>query len=941
MKRLKLIIVSAFILILSNSYAQTDLNQEIPKDPNVLYGVLDNGVKYYIRHNETPKNRAELTVAVKVGSVFEDENQRGLAHFTEHMAFNGSKNFPKHELIDYLESIGMKFGPEVNAYTSFDETVYGIKVPLDTVEYLDKGLQVLYDWAFEVTFDGEEIDKERGVIHEEWRMNQGAQFRMMKKTIPALFQGSKYAERLPIGLMSVVDSCEHDVLRKFYNDWYRTDLVAVIAVGDFDVKEVEQKIKDLFNKKEKQKNPREYKLEDIPNHKEPIIVVTSDKEAQASSAQVFFKHDMFKQKTVNDYRTSMMHNLYNSMINKRLSELTLTETPPFIYGYSAYTHFLGPKDMYMAIAATKDDGLLVGMKAVLRENYRIIQNGFTVTELEREKKSLMKQIEKLYKNKDKQKSANFVNEYKSNFLLTETPFPGMELEYAYYKEFLDGIKVEEVNVLASKWVTDENMVVLITAPEKEGVTLPTVEEVKAALAEVKAGKYEAYVDKVATRPLFEDEKLLKDVEPGKIAKKSKNKVFGSEEWTLSNGVKVVFKPTDFKDNEIKMTAYSYGGYSLYPQSDDISSKVTIDVISESGLNGFDKIELEKLLSDKTVRLSPYIYELSEGFNGTTTPEDFETMLQLTHLYFVKARYDKTAYASYLTRSKANFENRSLDPQTAFRDTIRATLSQNSTRNRPWTSEILDEADYKRIHKIYRERFSDPSSFTFFFVGNFDAATAKPLIEKYLGSLSKDAKEENWKDLGVRYPKGKIDKTVYKGEDPKSVVFMQFNQDFDYELQNRVELDAISKVLSTKLLETIREDESGVYSIGAYPGDSKFPYAYSNVTIYFGCAPDNVDRLTKGTFGEINKLKENGPTEADLSKVKAKLSKERESNLRENSYWLSNMKSYYFYNLEVKDFAKYEKIVDGLTIESLKKAANKYLDDSNYVRIVLRPESEKK
>ena len=941
MKKLQLFFIASLLLFTSSIFAQTDLNQELPKDPDVIYGVLDNGVTYYIRHNETPKNRAELTVAVKAGSVFEDEDQRGLAHFSEHMAFNGSKNFPKHELIDYLESIGMKFGPEVNAYTSFDETVYGIKVPLDTVEYLDKGLQVLYDWAFEVTFDGEEIDKERGVIHEEWRMNQGAQFRMMKKTIPALFKDSKYAERLPIGLMSVVDSCEHDVLRRFYNDWYRTDLVAVIAVGDFDVKVVEQKIKDLFNKKEKQENPREYKLVEIPNHKEPVIVITSDKEAQASSAQVFFKHDMFMQKTVKDYRTSIMHNLYNSMINKRLNELTLSETPPFIYGYSVYTHFLGPKDMYMAIAATKDDGLLTGMKAVLVENYRIKQHGFTVTELEREKKSLLKQVEKQYKNKDKQKSADYVNEYKSNFLLTETPFPGMEQEYAYYKEFMDGIKVEEVNAFANKWITDENMVVLLTAPEKEGVVMPTVEETKAALAEVKAGKYEPYIDKVATRPLFEDAKLLKDIELGKIEKKSKNKVFGSEEWILSNGVKVVFKTTDFKDNEIKMAAYSYGGYSVYPQSDDISSKIAIDVITESGLNGFDKIELEKLLSDKAVSLSPYIHELSEGFSGTATPEDFETMLQLTHLYFVKPRYDKTAYASYLTRSKANYENRSLNPQTAFGDTIRATLSQNSTRNRPWTSQILDEADYKRVHKIYRERYSDPSSFTFFFVGNFDAATAKPLIEKYLGSLSKDTREENWKDLGVRYPKGKIDKTVYKGEDPKSVVFMQFNQEFDYEMKSRIELDAISKVLSTKLLETIREDESGVYSIGAYPGSSKLPYTTSNVTIYFGCAPENVDRLSEGTFGEINKLKENGPTEADLNKVKAKLSKERESSLRENKYWLSTMKNYYFYNLELKDFPKYEKIVEDLSIESLKKAANKYFDDSNYVRVVLRPESEKK
>ncbi len=932
----KLVLFSLLFTFVLSGFAQTslDLTNKLPQDPDVITGVLDNGMKYYIRHNETPKNRAELTLVVKAGSINEDEDQRGLAHFCEHMAFNGTKNFPKHELIDFLEKTGMKFGAEVNAYTSFDETVYGITVPLDSAEFLDKGLMVIYDWAHNVTFEGEEIDKERGVIHEEWRMHQGAQFRTQEQLFPAIFKGSKYAERKVIGLMSIVDSCEYDVLRRFYKDWYRPDNQAVVVVGDFDAKEMEAKVKELFSKIPKVENPRKYIQEDIPGNKEPIIAIITDKETPMSSVQLFIKHDKFMQKTLGDYKESIMHNLYNGMIANRLSELTLSEEPPFIQGYSAYSSFLGPKDIYAEVAATKNDGIYKGVETVMLENQRLKLHGFTQTELDREKKSLMSKIEKMYNDRNNQKSKSYINEYKSNFLISQSPFPGMENEYNYYKQLIKDIKLTDVSNLATKWITDENLVFIISAPEKEGVTVPTEQEIKDLIEKIKTQKPVAYVDKVSTRPLFEDKDLI--TAAGKVKKKAKVKEFEAEEWTLSNGVKVVLKSTKFKEDEIKMTSYSKGGYSVYGQKDDISSKIAADIISESGLNGFDKIELDKLLSDKTVSIHPYIGELSEGINGNSTVKDFETMLQLTHLYFAKPRYDKIAYSSYMKRMKAQFENMSLSPESVFRDSVKAILSSNSLRSRPMTSAILDEADYKRVHSIYRERFEDPSSFTFFFVGNIDTKVAKPLIEKYLGSLSNVSKDETWKDLKINAPKGNVDKEVREGTEPKSIVLLQVTHDFTYSHKERIAINALGKILTINLLEEIREEESGVYSIGAYPRFSKLPTATESMLVYFPCSPDNIEHITDGVKQVFKKVVDNGPTDENLAKAKKQILKDRETKLQENGFWINTIQSHYFNEIPYSEFAETEGLVSGLTKEYIQEIAKKYLDTSNFVRVALKP-----
>ncbi|MEA3445675.1 MAG: insulinase family protein [Bacteroidota bacterium] len=933
MKFLMLILLTGIFSI--SSIAQDnlmELDSRLPIDPKVKIGKLDNGMTYYIRSNKEPENRVELTLVVKAGSILEDEDQQGLAHMCEHMAFNGTKNFQKHEIIEYLESLGMKFGPEVNAYTGFDETVYGIKVPLDSVEYLDKGLLVLHDWASEISFEGEEIDKERGVIHEEWRMGQGAQDRMLRQYLPVMLHNSHYAKRLPIGLMSVVDSCEYDVLRRFYRDWYRPDLMAVIAVGDFDEAELEKKVIDLFSKIPAKENPRERVYSAVPDHDETLVKVVTDKEAQRTLLQLYHKHPTSITKTVADYRQNIVHNMYNGMINNRLQELTLTEDPPFIFGYSYYSNFIGPKDAYASMAMTNSDQIEDGLKAIVTENERVKMFGFTATELEREKKSVLRNMEKAYNERNKIKSDSYVGEYKRNFLQTKEPIPGIKYEYELHKKYVPTITLEEVNALAQKWITDKNRVLVLMSPEKEGLVLPTEEELLNMLNSVDKSNITAYVDKVSDKPL-----LANMPEPGKIAKKKKNKKLGYETWTMKNGAKVVIKETDFKQDEILFRAFSKGGYSLYGQDKDVSASITTDIIGESGIGSYDKTELEKYLSDKVVRVSPFISELTEGFNGSASPQDLETLLQLVYLYFTNPRQDKTAFNSYIKRMKGVLENRSASPENVFQDSIKTTMASNHPRRRPMTAKLLDEAEYKQIHRIFNQRFGDPGNFIFYFVGNFDSKEMKPLIEKYIGGLPTIERNETWKNLNINAPRGTVEKVVNKGTEPKSIVYMKYHGSFDYNWKNKIDLDIIGKILSTKLLESIREDESGVYSIGAYPGSEHFPESEFGITIYFGCAPENVDKLVQGVYAEIEKLMKDGPGEEDLSKAQKKLLRGRETNIRENRFWLSTLRSFDYHGSNPDDLNKYNDYVKSLTMDQMKKTANKYFSKENFAKIVLMPE----
>jgi zinc protease len=919
--------------ILLSAQTNFDLKDKIPQDPKVSKGVLENGMTYYVRSNENPKNRAELFLVVKAGSVDEDDDQQGLAHFCEHMSFNGTKNFPKHELINYFESIGMEFGPEINAYTSFDETVYMLKVPLDSSEYMEKGLQVLYDWASQNTDSDEEINNERGVIHEEWRMGKNANERMQQKWLPVFLHNSKYAERLPIGKMEIVDNCSPDVLRRFRKDWYRPDLQAVIVVGDFNQDEMVKTVKEKFSTIPAAKNPRAKKYFEIPDHKETLVSINTDKEAQYPLSFVFYKHPLERSKNLGDYRESIMEGLYNGMINNRLSEKLQQSEPPFLMAQSSYSTMFGPKSVYQSVAVANNGKIEEGLKAVLIENERVRQFGFTETELERQKTALLNGIEKSFNERNNQKSINFANEYSRNFLLTEEPFPGIENEFEYFKAFLPTISANEINALADKWVTDENRVVVVAAPEIEGVKVPGKDEIFAVLDDVKSMKIEPYEDAVSNVPLVEYEPS-----GSKVVSEKKLENVDAVEWTLENGATVILKKTDFKEDEILFNAWSLGGNSLYSLKDDISADLATDLVELSGIAGFDKITLDKMLSNKVFSITPGISQLRESFSGQSSVKDVETLLQMLYLYFTELRFDQSSYQSLMARISGILENKSASPESAFQDTMSVTMANYNERARPMTKELLSEADFNRMKQIAKERFKNAADFKFFFVGNINMDEFKPLVEKYIGGIPSVPEKENWVDLGIKKPEGIVEKVVKRGQEDKSTQYIVFHGNFDFNTQNQLQLDAVSKILTTRLLEVIREDKSSVYSIGAYGSSSKFPEQEYTITVAYGTSPQKLDELKKAVFDIIAEYKQNGPTAEEVAKAQEKMIRERETALRENGYWMGVLSNtYYLKDGDFSEFGTFDKLVKNLTADSTKKAFNDWFDFKNYVSVALAPE----
>lgn len=931
---MKYILLAFSMLITGFLSAQQDFNLKdtIPEDPKVSKGVLENGLTYYVRANENPKNRAELMLVVKAGSVDEDEDQLGLAHFAEHMAFNGTKNFPKHELIDYFESIGMEFGPEINAYTSFDETVYMLKVPLDSAEYLDKGLQVLYDWASQVTDSDEEIEAERGVIYEEWRGGRGANQRMMQEWLPVFLHDSRYAERLPIGKMDIIQDAPPENLRRYREDWYRPDLQAVIVVGDFDQEKMVERVKEKFSAIPAAEDPRKKKYFDIPYHEETLVSIATDEEAQYSVAQVYYKHPLDKSEILADYRKTIMQGLYNGMINNRLSELTQQADPPFIFGQSSFSQLFGPTSVYQSIAVTQNNQIQKGLEAVLLENQRVKEFGFTQTELDRQKTAMLNSIEKAYNERENQKSINYAQEYKRNFLITEEPFPGIENEYEYFKSFMPGITLKEINDLAEKWIRDENRVVVITAPEKEDVEVPEKQEVFELLEKVEEAEVEPYEDAVANVPLISEEPY-----GSAVAKVEELENVEGEEWTLENGATVVLKTTDFKDDEILFSAWSPGGNSLYGMEDDVSANLAATIMGMSGIADFDNITLDKLLSDKVFSINPYISELREGFSGSSSVKDVETLLQMVYLYFTEPRFDETSFQSYMTRMEGMLENKAASPENAFRDTISIVMADYHERARPMTKELLQEADFNRIKEIGKERFKNASDFKFFFVGNINKEEFKPLVEKYIGGIPSVEENEQWNDLNIEEPEGVVEKTVKKGQEEKSLQYIVFHGDFDYDTENRLVLDAMERILSTRLLEVIREDKSSVYSIRASASSSKYPDPEYSVSIYYGTDPAKLEELQKAVFDEIKDFAENGPSEDELAKAKEKMLRQREIARRENNYWMSVLSNtYYLKDGDFSEYGTFEEKVNNINQKDVKQAFNDYFNFEQYVSVALKP-----
>lgn len=912
-----------------------DLNKEIPNDPTVRMGKLSNGLTYYIKNNGKPEDKVELRLAINAGSVLEDDDQQGLAHFMEHMNFNGTTNFDKNELVDYLQGIGVKFGADLNAYTSFDETVYILPIPSDDPEKLEKGFTILEDWAHGALLETDAINDERGVVLEESRTGKGANDRMNKITIPARFYNSQYAKRLPIGKDDILQNFKPEVLRRFYNDWYRPDLMAVVAVGDLDVDTLEKKIKDHFGKIPATQNPRKRPTFNLPNHDKTVVAVAQDPEATFASITVEYKDKTASspQRTVGDVRDDLVDGLFSFMINNRLNELTQKPNPPFIFAQSSYGGTVDKnKKAYSSFAATAPDGQLNGLKVVLEENQRVKLYGFGEAELERAKVAYSSFFESAYNDRDKQESGRIVGQYVQAFL-NDNKTPSIEWTYETTMELLPGIKVEEVNKRINQYIHDDNRVVIFTGPTTDKV--PTEAEILKVIDEVAKSDIKPYEDSVVRENLIENLPAA-----GTIVSMTNSELLGTTTYTLSNGATVTVKPTDFKNDEVLMTAYSYGGSSLYSDEDYKKTSLANGGLFEAGVAGLNQTDMDKYMTGKLVRVSPRIGNTTEGFNGSATPKDLETMFQLIHVYFTSLNKDREAYDSFISKQKSFIGRMMSNPDTYFSNEVNEMRFKDNPRYTGFpTEEAYDKADYDRAYELYKERFADAGDFHFYLVGNLDKAQVEQFAKTYIASLPGLNSKENYKVSTWREKQGTRNITVNKGTEDKSSVRITWNYEIPkYSAKEDMHVDALGEILTIKIIETLREKEGGIYGGGARGSMSKIPYASFNFGISFPCGPDNVDKLVAATMEEIATIKKSGPTEKDLNKVKEAYLLEHKEDLQSNRYWLNLISGIDEDKLDAKEQVAFEAMVNSITQDDIKKTANKYLN-KDYILAVLKPKEK--
>jgi zinc protease len=909
------------------------LDQTIPVDPQITVGRLPNGLRYWIRENSEPENRADLRLVVNAGSVLEDDDQQGLAHMVEHMAFNGSEHFEKQKLIDFMESIGMRFGADLNASTGFDETIYMLRIPTDSPEIMEKSFLILEDWAHGLTFDGEDIEKERGVIVEEWRLDRGADARMRDIQIPILLRGSRYAERLPVGKKEIIETFEHEALKRFYRTWYRPDLMAVIAVGDFDRARIEELVKKHFGPIAAVPDAPPRPVYPVPDHDETLFAIAADKEMPNSTVSVYHKLPLREQSTIGSYRQMLVERLFLTMLNTRFLEITQKPDPPFLAAVASEGRFIGTKEVFVLSSLVEEGGIERGLGALYAEGERVARFGFTGTELERQKAEMMRVFERAFTERESQDSSTYSEEFTRAFLEGE-PTPGIEYEYALHKQFMPGITLEEINLLARKWMTDTNRVVMVNVPDKPGVPVPTAAELTAVLDSVDEREIAAYEDTTT------DEPLLADLpEPGTIVETKTVPEIGVTEWTLSNGVRVVLKPTDFKEDEILVRATSSGGVSLVDDENLIPANTADQVVASGGLDGFSAVDLQKKLAGKVVFVRPTIGELEEGIQGSASPQDAETLFQLIYLTFTAPRADADVFEVMKTQLKAFLENRTKSPEVVFSDVLRTTMQRDHPRFRPMTVDEIPKMDLEKSLAFYKDRFADASDFTFVFVGNLDLETMKPLVCRYLASLPDLDREETWRDWRISPPEGVVTRTVEKGVEPKSLTAIVFSGPFENELGNRNAIRAASQILETRLRKLLREELSGTYGVSVQPSYSKIPREEYRVTIDLGADPNRIDELSRAIFEEIGKLKTAGPDEREVEDVRTAEFRDYEERSKQNGWWLNQLSERFRLGEDPVELLGFPDSLKLLTKDVVKEAARTYFNTERYVQVTLYPEKK--
>ena len=934
MKKAYIILLSVFLL---NSTFGQNL---IPIDTNVHYGKLSNGLTYYIRYNKQPDKRADYYIVQNVGAILEQDSQNGLAHFLEHMAFNGSKNFPKMEIKYYLESIGAQFGTNLNAYTSLDETVYMLmNIPTVRPGIVDSSLLILHDWSSFISLEGTEIDKERGVIREEWRTRDNANSRMMKEGNKLKYPGSQYAKRDVIGDTAVINNFPYDTLRAYYKKWYRPDLQAIIIVGDINVDQVESTIKRIFADIPKPVNPAERIIYPIYDNKEPIVSIVTDPEAKVSTFGLEYKHkpetDEFK-KTEESYTLSLINSLISSMQNSRFAEATNKSTASYIQGSADYGEIARSEDAFQISIVAKEGQEKKAFNDLLLEVQRIKRFGFTQTELDRAKTEMLASYEKIYNERDKQKSDSYVREYIGNFLNKE-PIPGIAWEFEKTKKaFKEEITLDKVNKTVQGYITDNNLVVDISGPQKAGVVLPTKEEVLADISSSAKATVSQYAEKVNNKPLVGNKP-----KQGKIVKESTNDKLGTTEWLLSNGVKVILKPTTYKDDEVLFSAFSDGGLSLVSKIEDLpSAHLASSIIDNNGLGKFTTTELTKMLAGKIVSVSPYISGYSEGLKGSSSVKDIETLLQLSYLYFTAPRKDNDAFASQMSEYKTALANTQTDPRISFRDSIGMLSTSYNPRTTLINLKTIEKVNQETALKIYKERFANPANFTFVFVGKINLDSIKSLILTYLGGLKTKDEKEKWKDNNIRIPQGKksciFDREMKVS---KSSIYLLLSGGLPYTLTNRVNLDALADILDIRYTESIREDEGGTYGVHVRGNVTNQPQEQVTLSIQFDTDPALREKLVKLIYQQLDTIEANGPLAMDLQKVKLNMLKQYKENLEENNFWLGAISLYERdgFNLATE----YTDAVNKISAESIKQSLKAVMIQQNTLEVIMNPKTTKK
>jgi zinc protease len=911
-----------------------NLSAPLPVDPHVKIGKLDNGLTYYIQKNARPEKKVELRLVVKAGSVLEDDDQQGLAHFTEHMAFDGSRHFKKHELITFLQSIGVKFGADLNAYTSFDETVYLLPIPTDKKENLETGFQVLEDWAQGLTMEAEAIDQERNVVLEEARLGKGAGDRMRRVLLPEVLNGSKYSERLPIGKEAILKGFAPDVIRRFYSDWYRPDLMAVIVVGDVEPEQAEKLLRAHFTKlvNPAKERPRDYAK--ISARAESAGLVITDKEATNNAVLIEYPiQEIPAETTIADYRQEMVRDLYTAMLGQRLQELTQQENPPFLSAYSASEPIAPGYKTFTSNAVIGRSGITSAITAVVQESERVRQFGFNAGELERAKKDMIRNVERAYSEREKSESSGFASEFTRNFLVKE-PIPGVQNEYAYVTELLPGVALDEVNAYAHlKTPSNAKILVAYLGSNKESEQVPTRAQllglVDAAekMPVLAKGETEVAANLMAQPP-----------KAGKVVTEKYNKELDITELTLANGVKVILKSTDFKNDQILISATRFGGQSLFEDKDVFNARYANSVVSGMGLNSFTPTELTKILAGKSVSLHTSSGNYTDSIDGSSGSADIESLFQLLYLQLTSPRKDENLFKAFINNSQDWAKDNKASPESVFYDLIQTTIYNNHPRLALMPKpEDFSHVELDRALAIYHERFSSAKDLTFVIVGSFELDKIKPLIATYLASLPTSEIAATYRDLGVRPVSGVVKKEVRTGTEQKSIVSITFTGTATYSQEENKRLRMLLEVMNNRVIDILREKLSLIYSGGMSGVLNRIPYGNYRIDVNLPCAPENVDKVIAAAFAEVEKIKTDGPQQSDTDKVKLNWIKQYRIAMRTNSKWLGAIKDSILYGTDMAEILSEEKFIDSITTEDVKATAKRYFNTGNYVQAVMYPE----